>query len=237
MSGTQVTTLHPPPKYGWQLRVELLEVTPKVWRRLLLPSTIRLPALHRVLQAAMGWTDSHLHEFVIAGQRYSTPDPDWADELKQRDERRIVLEKALGYQSRCFDYLYDFGDSWHHVVILEEHAPLKSDALVYCTDGANACPPEDVGGAHGYAEFLAGIADPQHDEHENLLTWVGGQQGVHCKRSWQGPPPPASNRPLIIARCPSDSRFAEHRVVTEGSRSNVRRKRGQLLSFVRRLGA
>ena len=179
VSATKVTTLHQPPKYGWQLRVELLEVTPKVWRRLLLPSTIRLPALHRVLQAAMGWTDSHLHEFVIAGQRYSTPDPDWADELKQRDERRIVLEKALGYEARCFDYLYDFGDSWHHVVILEEHAPLKSDALIYCTDGANACPPENVGGAPGYAEFLAGIADPHHEEHENLLTWVGGSFDPH----------------------------------------------------------
>lgn len=102
-----------------------------------------MPTLHRVLQATMGWTDSHLHEFVIGGQRYSTPDPD-GDELKQRDERRVVLEKALAYQARCFDYLYDFGDSWHHVVILEERAPLQADAPIYCTDGENACPPEDV---------------------------------------------------------------------------------------------
>jgi hypothetical protein len=159
--------------------VELLEVTPKVRRRLLLPSTIRLPTLHHVLQAAMGWTDSHLHEFVIGGQRFSTPEPDEADELKQRNERRIVLEKALGYQARCFDYLHDFGDSWHHVVILEGHAPPKPDALIYCTDGENACPPEDVCGAPGYAEFLAGIADPQHEEHENLLTWVGGSFDPH----------------------------------------------------------
>jgi hypothetical protein len=174
VSMTKVTPLHPPPKYGWQVRVELLEVTPTVWRRLLMPSTIRLPTLHRVLQATMGWTDSHLHEFVIAGQRYSVPDPDWDTELKQRDERRVVLEKALGHQARCFDYLYDFGDSWHHIVILQEHAPLREDALIYCTDGENACPPEDVGGAHGYEQFLAGIADPEHEEHENWLRWARG---------------------------------------------------------------
>ena len=155
-------------QWWWQLRVELLEVTPRVWRRLVVPENIKLPALHRALQVSLGWTDSHLHQFNIAGRKYAVPDPEWADELGQLDERRIVLHKALGHESRCFDYLYDFGDSWHHVVLVEEQYPSLPDQPmgIRCIDGENACPPEDVGGAHGYAQFLAAIADPRHEEHE-----------------------------------------------------------------------
>ena len=75
----------------WQVRIELLEVTPRVWRRVLLPEDLTLPKLHYVLQACMGWTHSHLHEFVLGGRRYSIPDPDFSDELEQLDERRVVL--------------------------------------------------------------------------------------------------------------------------------------------------
>lgn len=81
---------------------------------------VTLPRLHRVLQASMGWTNAHLHEFIINGVRYSTPDPDWSDELRQKDERGVALRNALGGESRCFDYVYDFGDDWHHVLMLED---------------------------------------------------------------------------------------------------------------------
>jgi hypothetical protein len=63
-------------KPPWLLRIELLDVRPLVWRRLLLPADIALPRLHRVFQAAIGWTSSHLHEFVINGVRYVEPDPE-----------------------------------------------------------------------------------------------------------------------------------------------------------------
>lgn len=97
-------------KVSWQLKIELLDVTPTVWRRLIVPETIKLPKLDRAIQAAFGWTNSHLHEFIIAGVRYAYPDPEWAAELKQVDETRIVLLDALGYEARSFDYVYDFGD-------------------------------------------------------------------------------------------------------------------------------
>jgi hypothetical protein len=160
----------------WQVRIELLEVTPRVWRRVLLPEDLTLPKLHYVLQACMGWTHSHLHEFVLVGRRYSTPDPDFSDELEQLDERRVVLGNAIAPESRCFDYIYDFGDNWHHVVIVEDpYAGHSEQGLrIRCLDGENACPPEDVGGPGGYAEFLTAIADPRHDEHEQFLSWVGG---------------------------------------------------------------
>lgn len=159
----------------WQLRAELLEITPTIWRRVLVPENIRLPALHQVLQAAFGWTNSHLHEFVIGSLRYSEKNPEWSEELKQLDERRVELDQALGPDSRCFDYVYDFGDHWHHVVIVEDPwIRPEPGKPARCIAGENARPPEDVGGSHGYAEFLAGIADPKHEEHDNWLTWAGG---------------------------------------------------------------
>jgi hypothetical protein len=154
--------LEPP----WLLRIELLDVRPLVWRRLLLPANTNLPRLHRVFQAALGWTNSHLHEFVINGVRYAEPDPDLAGELKQVDERRVVLSKAFGMDTRCFDHL---------VVVEDRHPDMASAAAeVFCTGGENACPPEDVGGPPGYANFLVAISDPRHEEHQNYMEWSGG---------------------------------------------------------------
>jgi hypothetical protein len=162
--------------WSWQLKIELLDVTPTVWRRLVVPESIKLPKLHQVFQAALGWTNSHLHEFVIGGVRYSEPDPDFDDDLGHVDERRFVLHKALGIDARCFDYVYDFGDDWHHVVLVEDlHIDSKPPASIRCIDGENACPPEDVGGPFRYAEFLIAIADPNHVEHEVYREWSGGR--------------------------------------------------------------
>ena len=160
----------------WQLRIELLDVRPAVWRRLVVPSNIRLPALHRVFQAALGWTDSHLHEFVINGQRYAEPDPEGLEEITQQDERRVVLADALGRGARTFEYRYDFGDDWHHAVVVEDcFVPPQANFVAQCLAGENACPPEDVGGAPGYAEFLAALADPGHERHAEYRDWCGGE--------------------------------------------------------------
>ena len=162
--------------WSWQLKIELLDVTPAVWRRLVVPETIKLPKLHQVFQTALGWTNSHLHEFVIGGVRYSEPDPDFDDELGHVDERGVVLHKALGIDARCFDYVYDFGDDWHHVVLVEDqHIDAKRPLSIRCVGGENACPPEDVGGAFRYVEFLAAIGDPNHEEHEAYQRWSGGR--------------------------------------------------------------
>jgi hypothetical protein len=78
--------------------------------------------------------------------------------------------------TRCFDYVYDFGDDWHHIALVEDqHLQAKASNSIRCTAGENACPPEDVGGALRYAEFLAAIADPTHEEHESFRAWSGGR--------------------------------------------------------------
>lgn len=160
-----------------QLRVELRDVKPIVWRRLLVPETVTLAKLHVILQCSMGWTNSHLHEYEIARRRYGIPDDDndWPGAEPVADERRVRLKPLIESGLRRFTYQYDFGDSWEHVIKVEDLVPPKSATPpIICLAGANACPPEDVGGYPGYAEFLAALADPAHEEHAHMRSWVGG---------------------------------------------------------------
>ena len=73
-----------------------------------------------------------------------------------------------------FVYTYDFGDSWEHLITVEQ-VQTASAGLHYphCTDGAGACPPEDCGGAPGYSDLKVALADPAHEEHHAMLEWLG----------------------------------------------------------------
>jgi hypothetical protein len=157
-------------------RILLLDAQPPVWRQVLVPQMIPLDKLHDVIQAAMGWTDSHLHEFVISGVRYSPREHQDFEADVVAEERGVPLQVALRGTARTFEYVYDFGDDWHHAVIVESVEALAPGAprgaQLECLGGENACPPEDVGGAWGYEEFLQAIADPAHPEHESTREWV-----------------------------------------------------------------
>jgi hypothetical protein len=158
----------------YRLRVELLEIKPLVWRRLLVPADIKLPKLHQCLQLAMGWTNSHLHQFKLGEAHDGVPDPEWP-ELQTLDERQVRLCDLIGEVQREIVYEYDFGDGWEHRIVLEQTEP-ANEFMSYplCTAGERACPPEDVGGVPGYEEFLNIIGDPDHEEHGQSLLWVGG---------------------------------------------------------------
>jgi Plasmid pRiA4b ORF-3-like protein len=127
-----------------------------------------------VLLAAMGWSNSHLHSFEVGNVCYGIDLDDVDLDEDEIDESTVTVQQALGDERR-FRFDYDFGDSWEHEVVVEErgesHPGLKH---AVCLDGANACPPEEVGGVIGYAAFLEAIGDPEHDQHQNLLEWVGG---------------------------------------------------------------
>lgn len=155
-----------------RLGVTLRGVRPPVWRRIEVPAELTLARLHGVLQAAMGWTNSHLHHFY-QGQVYYGP-VDLLDDLAVEDERRVTVGDVLRRLRQRITYEYDFGDGWEHDVVLEarvEREPRVRYPRVVA--GERACPPEDVGGAWGYAEFLAAVADPAHPEHDDLLDWYG----------------------------------------------------------------
>ena len=157
----------------FEIKIELREVRPAVLRRVQVPGEITLAGLHEVVQVAMGWTDSHLHEFDVDGARYGLPDPDW-DTGEVVDEARVKLFRLLGQGDRM-NYVYDFGDGWTHRLTVEKVLAAEPGvAYPRCVSGRRACPPEDVGGPWGYDGFLEAMADPAHPEHEQYREWVGG---------------------------------------------------------------
>lgn len=159
----------------YELYVELEDIEPPIWRRLLVPATVTLPKLHDLLQLAMGWTNSHLHSFTVGNKTFGMTEVDGAEELDMLDERKQTLEGVLGQSAREFIYEYDFGDSWRHRIAVKPLPKPNTDwHYPLCIGGARAAPPEDVGGPPGYEEFLAAINDPAHEEHDSMLTWVGG---------------------------------------------------------------
>jgi hypothetical protein len=159
----------------YQIKVTLKNSKPPIWRRLLVPSESTLGDLHHMIQAAFGWWDYHLHQFEIDGTYYGEPHPDYFDYVDMHDEQDVTLRQITAGEGFRFDYEYDFGDSWLHQVLVEKIlAPEPGLDYPVCIKGRRACPPEDVGGMWGYYNFLDAIADPDHEEHEEYLEWVGG---------------------------------------------------------------
>ncbi|GAB3802394.1 plasmid pRiA4b ORF-3 family protein [Micromonospora zhanjiangensis] len=155
----------------FQLKVTLSDVTPPVWRRVLVPGGYTLDRLHRVFQLALGWQNYHLHSFDVDGVQYGEPDPD--GELIVRDELEHRLDAVLGKGTR-FRYVYDFGDWWEHEVTVEDIFGADPDERYpVCVVGERACPPEDCGGPFGYRTMLAALADPAHPEHDSTRRWLG----------------------------------------------------------------
>jgi hypothetical protein len=155
-----------------QLRIVLDGVEPVVRRRVVVPGSVRLDKLHRMIQAAMGWDDSHLHSFRIGDQLFGMQFDDYPDD--ELAEKSVTVLQAFR-DSRVAAYEYDFGDSWLHFVHVEDLSRLSVGLrLGVCLAGKNACPPEDCGGAPGYAHLRSVLDDPDHEEREQVLKWLGG---------------------------------------------------------------
>ncbi len=159
-----------------QLKITLNGSRPPIWRRVQVPGDITLAKLHRVIQAVMGWYDSHLHQFIVGKTYYGVPSLDEFSELELKDERKVRLDQVLSKLKQKMVYEYDFGDGWEHDIVLEKVLPLDSNTRYpVCLEGARACPPEDCGGVGGYENFLEAIRDPDHEEHDEYLGWIGGE--------------------------------------------------------------
>jgi hypothetical protein len=160
----------------YQLKISLKDLRPLIWRRIQVQSGINLAKLHRILQATMGWYDSHLHQFIVGGTYYGVPSRDEFLDKGLRDERQATLNRILSKPKQKMIYEYDFGDGWEHEILLENVlAPEAGARYPRCIGGARACPPEDCGGTAGYENFLAAIRDPNHEEHDEYLEWIGGE--------------------------------------------------------------
>ncbi len=156
----------------YQIKVTLNGVKPQIWRRLLISSTTDLAELHEILQIAMGWTDSHLHQFVAGEETFGVPDPDF--EVGTRSEDGIRIGSLLKKEKEWITYEYDLGDGGEHTIVLEKILSYRAGERVpKCISGRRGCPPEDVGGIWGYKEFLEAYNDKKHPEHEEMVEWAG----------------------------------------------------------------
>ena len=158
----------------YQIKISLIGVKPPIWRTVLVPSNLGLGPFHGVIQVAMGWTDSHLHQFIANQVFYGIPDDDF--ELEMEDETKYKLSQLLKKEKDTITYEYDFGDSWEHKILLEKIFPFDTKTVLpVCIKGKRACPPEDCGGIWGYEELLETISNPKHPDHEDMLKWLGGE--------------------------------------------------------------
>jgi hypothetical protein len=164
-----------------RLHVHLLEVHPAVWRRIEIRAGATFWALHVALQNAMGWTDSHLHDFELP--RADAGEPAWIGMpgFAGDEDREIYtdfeerLDSWIHSVGERFFYNYDYGDGWRHEIVVEAIEPAAGrERYPRCLAGESACPPEDVGGPGGYEHFLDALFDPQHPEHAEYRRWAGG---------------------------------------------------------------
>ncbi|MCL6582872.1 MAG: plasmid pRiA4b ORF-3 family protein [bacterium] len=157
----------------YQIKVTLIGIEPPIWRRIQIPNDISLKKLHEILQIVMGWSNSHLHQFVIGGKYFAEPDPEYDPEVK--NEKMVRLNQVISGVGERAIYEYDFGDNWEHELVIEKILPL-SETVRYpiCVAGQRACPPEDCGGIQGYKHFLEAIQNHDHPEHDEMLDWIGG---------------------------------------------------------------
>lgn len=154
----------------YQFKITLKYVRPPIWRRIQVPESYTFWDLHVAIQDAMGWTDSHLHMFLMPhpkmGDRREISIP-FEDDLYREEILHDRKQKIADWFSESNPkalYIYDFGDSWEHEVKLEKILP-REQGVSYprCVAGRRACPPEDCGGVGGYEEIVAGESEFQEE--------------------------------------------------------------------------
>jgi len=169
------------PSFAHQFLVVLSGTDPLVWRRIEVPEDYSFWDLHVAIQDAMGWQDHHLHEFLVVDGRSGTverigiPDHEVPEDRSRTAGWTVKVTDYFTFSASPALYLYDFGDDWQHVLMYEGTSSAEESATYpRCISGARRCPPEDCGGAHGYAELLTAIADPDNPDYAELLAWLGG---------------------------------------------------------------
>jgi hypothetical protein len=165
--------------YIIRLDAHIVGIEPKITRVLELPRDLNFAQLHEVLQAAFGWTDSHLHQFSVEGLTIGAPeaieDKAYGPSVFEATEVQFK-DLTFPYEvdpTLTITYQYDFGDDWQHKLVLRRAEIEDGAKYPRCIAGARACPPEDVGGYSSYADFLEAWFDPDHEDHKANRRWVG----------------------------------------------------------------
>lgn len=171
----------------YQLKITLKWSKPAIWRRVVVRGDMTLDRLHGVIQTVMGWTNSHMHQFIVGRTYYGKPVPQGMGFGSETlNERRYTVADLAPAARKKFVYEYDFGDGWEHEVVVEKVLPPDAGFKhPVCLAGANACPPDDCGGIPGYYNLLEAVGDPGHPEHAALKEWLGGGfDPAHFDLAW-----------------------------------------------------
>ncbi|MFH1370449.1 MAG: plasmid pRiA4b ORF-3 family protein [Planctomycetota bacterium] len=172
-----------------ELKITLCGSKPLIWRHIAVPSDMHLSDLHEVIQIVMGWTNSHLHQFIASDRSrkeyrslgksgYTHLDRRLSDprfELEDTEnENKVMLSNLVPAVKSKFIYEYDFGDSWEHLIeVVKIGPPAESVKYPVCLAGKFACPPDDSGGIWGYYDMLEVLKNPKHKDYEETLEWMG----------------------------------------------------------------
>lgn len=171
-----------------QLKIQLQGISkPPVWRKIRVPGNFTLHRLHSVIQAAFGWDDYHFYQFSDKGygsrERYGIPNEDDYLDQDLKDSNKINCADIFAHVGQTYTYIYDFGDDWIHKITVEK----ITDTLAIRAEliaGKGACPPEDCGGPHGYANMLNILSDPKHEEYDDMCSWLGAEDGDEATDIW-----------------------------------------------------
>ena len=158
---------------AYQVHIQLAEIEPPVWRRVIFSSGMTLHELHRAIQILFSWYDYHLYEFEYEGRRFAWPDP----EAEAEDSTQVRLADLKLRSGSAFKYTYDFGDDWLHILEIERIRVRHEEGwLPWLLEGERRGPPEDCGGPMGYMELLASMRTPLEDLSDNdrgRAEWAG----------------------------------------------------------------
>ena len=164
-------------KNVYQIRIKLKDTHPLIWRRIAVPDDYTFWDFHVAIQDAMGWQDYHLHEYRMKNEsfRIGVPDMEFDEDPDLLAGWEVPISKYLKEKGDAIEYVYDFGDYWVHNILLEAIHPVE-EGFQYpkCIEGERNCPPEDCGGILGYEYLLEVLANPDHEEHDKMKAWLGG---------------------------------------------------------------
>lgn len=172
---------HAPYAYIIRMEAQIVGIELPIARTLELPGSLNFAQLHEVLQAAFGWTDSHLHRFNVGGLTIGAPeaieDGTYGPQVLEATDIQLK-DLTFPYEDTetlAIAYQYDFGDDWRHNLVLSRGEIEDGVQYPRCVAGVRAGPPEDVGGYSGYAEFLEAWLDEGHEEHKAVRRWAGSK--------------------------------------------------------------
>lgn len=166
-------------KKALQLKISIIGIEPTIWRKVAVNSDITLPQMHFVIQNIMPWFDSHLHHFITKGRCYAMPHDFVVEEDTDcHGYEETTIGELLKEKGDTIDYEYDFGDSWLHMIEVEDIIPPLIGTNALYISGENGAPIEDCGGVYGYQHLKEVISNPSHPEYANLCYWMGMEENM-----------------------------------------------------------